>query len=466
MVANRALAPTTFWSGPEENLAAVDVYEAKNAGIVNNTPLPLISADKMAEELRGGSSMLGKLAGINPNEFLTPLTGATEWKTVTDPNPLTKLSGSFAGDGKGFLETAKNLGSALYKTLGGVNGIKDLAKGNYGSALQRISNAGGLNAIPGLSGPNSPLSSLSSTLGSNVPPIVGAMLNAPITTKLGTYANVGGLVASRIPNNQLTQSLQMGGLINNLVPGSPQVNVVDKDMTSRLIAAVAVGGMSAGMQGAFTAALPLAAGDSAIIASAGRATLNYAAGTGDIKGFKEVVNTIPSADLAGMGRSAIKTLSSTFSFSSTDTTRSAERMKEAFSDTTEAFTELDKQWLKADVEAYDPKFGNLVNYPILNLSVATEGSRDFKTMMVTGAQSSNDSDLQFMCMADMFAATTPEEELAKSFPMTNTNVTTKTTAAVVEKPTSSDFIINYSSVQEYEDTKDLYVKKGLTGFDS
>jgi hypothetical protein len=449
MLTERNLAPTTFFGGPAEELATADVYEIQSDTVINKLPMPASFSSITADELRGGPSMLSKLP------MLTDIKVAGG---ALKGNPLSTMKGSFGAGG--FLGALKNTGTTIYKALGGVSGIKALSQLNTTSVVQRLS-TGGLNGIPGLANMAN-LAGVGNLLGNGkVPPVMGAMLNAPVASRLGAFATTNGITSRLSPNN-LGQSFQMGNLISGLVPGAQgTTNIVDKDMTSRLISAIAVGGMSSGVQGAFSAALPLANGDNAIISNAGRVALSYAASTGNIKGFKDVVNAVGAKNLVSMGSTAIKSLADNFSFGASQTDKPASGIFESFSETKSAFDKLDDKWLAKDVMKInlDTSLPE-VNYTVVDISTAREGSGDFQTMMQLGAKASTDNNLKYFALANAFPQITPEAELAKVFPLTKVQATTRTSSQVTENRAVEKNSSNSTAAQRgYQTTREFEANK-------
>lgn len=418
MLPNRALAPTTFLTGPEDSLATADVYEIQSDKVINDTPSPIsVDEDALADELRGGQSMVSQLPMLTSDEIRSQAEIATEWKTVGPTSAESSIGGlksSVASAGGGFIATMKQMGSSVYNALGGVSGIKALLNSNGPSLMSRVASGGNL-GIPGLAGSNN-LSSLATVLNNkNAPQAMQALLNAPIPTQLGAYATNNGVTA-RLPNNNLTQSYQMGSLVNNVVPGSSPVSIVDKDMTARLISAFAVGGMSSGMPNSFSTVAPLAGGDNAILAKSGQLVINYAAGTGNIKGMGDVVDTVGASNVVGMGPSVFTNFSKNYHADVSATSTPSQN----FTEVTQTFSKIDPDWMHA------PPSNPAQDYSVVDISMATEGSGDFKSMMQTGSRSADDTSLKCFSMTNMFDLGSPEQQLGKQFPMTATSIKTNT----------------------------------------
>lgn len=426
MLPNRALAPTTFFTGPSEELATADTYEIKDAGVINKVAPITVNENSLADELRGGASMLSKLPMLSTGEILKNATIASEWKTVAKvdvlpANPLNSLKASVAGDGKGFMATMQNMGSTIYKALGGVNGIRDIARSDATSLLTRAA-TGGFNGIPGLAGLNG-LSSLGSILNTGaLPPVVSTMLSVAIPPKYGAYATMAG-ITQKLPGNQLSEAYQMSSLINELVPGSAKNNIVDRDASSRLISALAIGGMSTGLPNAFSSVVPLSGDDLAIAKYSGKIAMDYAAGTGNVHGVKDVISAIGKQNILGGRTTVMESLAKNFSFGSDN--RPETRYSKPFSDVTGVFDDLDEKWLREDIAAFDPTSGQTLTYPLIDISVAREGNADFREMMTQGAKTTTNEDLQCFALTQMFEAKPPEQELKEKFPMTATSITSK-----------------------------------------
>lgn len=431
MLTNRAIAPTTFLTGPDENLATADVYEISNDDVINNLPSPVsVDTDSLANELRGGNSLIKDLPMLTSDEIRAKADIATPWEVVKDKasSSIGGLKASVAGDGKGFLDTLKNMGSSVYNALGGVNGIKTILNSSGPSLLSRVST--GTLGIPGLAG-NNQLSSLATVLsGKGTPQAMQALLTSPIPSQLGAYATANG-VTSRLPSGNLTQSYQFGSLLNNVVPSGSSVNVVDKDSTARLISAFAVGGMSSGVPNAFSSVMPLANNDTAILAKSAQVAMNYASGTGNIHGMKDVVTAVGPSNIIGMGKTVFSNFSKSYS---ADTSTSSP--KQDFATVTDTFHKIDPDWMHA------PSNPNL-GYEVVDLSMGFEGSSDFKNMMATGAKTTDDNNLKCFAMTNMFDVKPPEQALAAQFPMTYTEISTRTTPDVQTTTRDKDgYVLN------------------------
>lgn len=428
MLTNRPLAPTTFIASPEDTLAAPDVYEIQSDAVINDLPVPasISNTSDIANELLGGKSMLSSLPGLNS---LTSISGNTIMSSEVFANGMTltsiskKVSDTVSGgSSSSLLDSIKNVGSSMLKAAGGINGIKAIANGSGPSLLTRLE-SGALTGIAGLASSN--LSSLKSVLNnSSMPAQVKQLLSSAIPTTLGAY-NINGNSSNRISTSQLSSSYQMGSLINSVL-GTNTTSIVDKDATSRLMSGLVMGGMSSGIPNSFSSVLPLAGGDNKIIASVAQAAFKYGAGTGNISALKNVVASAEASTLTGMVQGAIKSFSTNYNPSSITTMSTSDR-KVDFGDLSSTLGTLDTKWMRDDKYVLDSITQQpTLEYPVVNISSAREGSRDFATTMQVGAISTTDPDLKYFAMASAFPTLSPEQELQKSFPMTLTTVTSNT----------------------------------------
>lgn len=439
MVSTRALAPTTFVAGPQEDLATPDVYEIQSDAVINKLPIPAAIADvsDITGELRGGKSMLDNLPMLTRADAM----GASEairrssegLKFIENGiyNESTgrwasdlkgKVAGAVKGDGGGFLDSVKNFGSTMSKALGGVKGITALSKMSGPDLVSRLAN-GSLSGIPGLG--NSALASAAATLRNNaLPDEVKRLFNTPIPSSLGTFGTVGNQLTKLLPG-KITQSYQMTSIINGLV-SAPVNGIVDKDGTSRLIAGLTMGGMSAGVNNSFSALAPLANNDVQILLSAAQAGAKYASSTGNVAGLKDVVNTIGSQRLTSIGKSLVKSLSSGYQPSQESTVSTKDQVDD-FHDIKDTFDMIDPGWMREDRYTVNPETNlPVMQFPVSDISMVAEGSSDFMNTMVVGAVKSNDSEDKFLAVAAVTPQRSPEEELKINFPMTVTSVKTNT----------------------------------------
>jgi hypothetical protein len=415
MLTKQALAPTTFTAAPTEELAAPDVYEIKSASVINKLPLPKsLSVESLTSELRGGKSMLTDLPSLS--SLKTEVAGA--WKVVGT------VKGAIA-TAKGIADTAKQYGSVFQKAVGGVQGIKALASMSGPSLLGRIA-GGTLNGVPGLAGTS--IASLSTMLSNNVmPQQVKELFNTPIPAVLGTYGTVGGALTKILPS-KITQSYEMTSMINNVM-GTNQIGIVDKDSTARLLAGLSMGGIAGGIDNAFSSLKSLAGGDAAIEMSAAMSAISYSAQSGNIKSLKDVVSAIGPSKLASIAKSTIKNISTNYNPSSEGPVSDTERQKD-FLGMISSFSDLDKNWLTQDRMKLDPLTGaSIFDFKVTDATFASEGSPDMRRTVTMGAIRSDDPELKCLAAISMFPALSPEEELRKSFPMTNTSITGNTTAS-------------------------------------
>jgi hypothetical protein len=426
MLNNRALANTTFLSGPDEDLATVDAYEVKDDSVINN--LPKINADYLADEnaglgdeLRGGLAMSVKLP-INQNGLLA---GAS---TLKD-----KASSS----GGGLLDKAKALGTSALGAVGGIGGLTKIAAAVAGPSLMSRLGGGSLTGIPGLN--SGSLTSLGSILGNGkLPASMTGAFSSPIPSNLGSFANTGSLggLSSKLLPSQITQSYQMSSLINNVVGGSNPLNIVDKDSTSRLISGLAMGGMSSGLPGSFRSVSTLAGGDRSILASAATAAISFASKSGNIGGIRDIVSVVGKPALSSVSKSTISSVATNFKTTPSTSSNPAQQTRQDFTEVTGAFGDLDEGWMRDDRYKTDPDSGaQVVDYPVVDISLAREGNSNFCSMMQQGAVGSEgNSDLKYFSMATMFPPSSPEDELKKNFPMTYTSITTDTMPNVTTLP--------------------------------
>jgi hypothetical protein len=428
MITNRALAPTTFIAGPEEDLAAPDVYEIKSDAVINKLPLPAsVSVETLTAELRGGKSPLN-LPGIPLiNPLTTSQVNALDGITIDGytQKQINAMGGVLPGNKSlGFLDTVKSFGTTMNKAVGGVAGIRALSKMDTPSLLSRLA-SGTLSGVPGLG--NTGLASLTSSLASSaIPTELKRFLNTPVPNNLGTFSTIGGTVTRLVPS-KINQSYQMSSLINNVM-NSPSTNIVDKDGTARLMAGLSMGGMSSGMNNSFSSVLPMAGGDRQVEVAAAMAALKYTGNTGNASGMKDVLNAIGPSNLRSISDSVVKSFSTNYNPSELRMMTPEDR-KTDFQEITHTFDQANPSWLstdrmKIDLETQQP----VVDFRVTNLALVSEGSVDFKKTMVSGAISSNDPELKYLAAAGMFPVTSPEEELRKNFPLTFTSITSNTTA--------------------------------------
>lgn len=380
----RSLASTVFIGGPQDSLATPDVYEIKNDDIINDFKGldPLTAAD--LGELTGGRSMAANLPMLE-NIKVGSLTGAIPGLSVTS--------------------------SSL--KLGDLTGP---------SILSRLGN-GSLTGIPGLSGGLSSLSGLLNN--SSLPSGVKQLLNSGIANKLGAVSNIGGIVSKLLPS-QMGSSYQMGSLINNLVGGNNPMSIIDRDSSSRLISALSMGGMSSGLNNAFSMLAPLAGGDKSILGSAAQIALKYASGTGNIKALQDIAITAGTSLIAPYARAAMSSFAGSYRASASGAIAPASQVRDDFAAVTNTFQQMKPDWLQDNRYQIDP----VTRLPVLectavDLSLAREGSESFNSMMRQGAMD-DPSDLKYLSMVSMFPTLTPEQQLKKDFPNTVTSLSTNT----------------------------------------
>jgi hypothetical protein len=412
MLTNRALAPTTFIAGPEDDLAAPDVYEITSDDPINKLPIPASIADvsDITGELRGGKSLLSSLPGLDSIQ-----SAATAG--------MGGLTSQLKSGSSSMLDSVKQVGSTALKAVGGVGGVTALIKGGAPSLLSRIG-SGSISGIPGLN--NGSLTSLASTLANSaMPASVKQLFNAPIASSLGSFSTVGNVVTKLLPGN-INQSYQMSSLINS-VTGTGSVGMVDKDATTRLITGLALGGMSSGMNNSFSSLLPLAGGDKSIEMAAGMAVYKYAGNTGNIGGMKDVVTSVDPMNLSPATSGVMKGLFSNYQPSEQAPQSTTSRLTD-YSDLRDVANLVDPGWMREDRIKVDPVTQVPVpDFPVTNISMVVEGTADARNMMVTGAIHSDDPEEKWMCAAGMFPASSPEAELKKNFPYTTTVISSNTT---------------------------------------
>lgn len=418
MLIDRDLSDTTFFAGPEEDLAAVDVYEVKDDAVINDTPAldvsDLVDAPDYDEEFRG----------FTLSEDL--------------PEVVSKSSSGLGGlvdsvkSGAGSLfDKAKSLGSSALNAVGGLGGLAKIATSVAGPSLLNRLGSGGLTGIPGL--PGGGLSSLTGLLGAKgLPSIVTSGLNLPIPNKLGTSIGFGNGPLNNILPSQLGGAYQMSSLINNVTGGANPISIVDRDSSSRLMSTLAMGGISSGISNSFSSLLPLAGGNRSIISSAATTCMGYSSKAGNIGAMKDIVLAAGKPAIASVGFDAMCSLSRCFTSSSSQSQQPAKKVQEDFTSITDTFSEIDNSWMKDTI-------GGM---PAIDVSLAREGNEEFCSTMQKGALTTTDPDLKYFSMVSAFPPASPEEELRKNFPLTVTNIETNTTpnVEVVNKPTEEHVI--------------------------
>jgi hypothetical protein len=407
MLLDTELSDTTFFAGPDEDLATADVYNVDSDRVINNTPVTDIENSTifgdLEEEARGSVAMPDVASLITPS--------MADIK-VAAPAP-------------GLLDKLKSAGSAALNAVGGVQGLAKLATSIAGPSIMSRLGGGGLSGIPGL--PGGGLSSLSSVLGGNqLPSLVNTSLNLPIASNLGTFANYGGVI-SKIAPGQLSNSYQMGSLLNNVTGGSNPLSIVDRDSSARLMSTLGIGALGAGIPNSFSALSPMAGGDRGILSSVASTMTMYAAQTGNAKGMKDIVVSAGKPLIASCGKSAMTSLSQCFASSKTTSSAPASATRQDFDDITDSFSTIDDGWMRDDRYKDDGEGNQVLDYKVVDISLAREGNQDFCSTMTKGAVASADPDLKFFSMASAFPTLSPEEELRKSFPLTATSINTNTT---------------------------------------
>lgn len=408
MLQTKSLASTSFISGPEDDLATADVYDIKTDSVINKlAPVSFPIDDSVSAELAGGLSMASSLPVVS-NPLLTGGSSLTA-SALLGSKSITTLSTSVTGA----VSSAKSASGGLLSSL--------TAAGP--SLLSRLS-SGGLNGIPGL--PAGGLTSLTSLLGkAGLPASLTSSLNAPIGNSLGTIISQNG-ISSKLGIDKIASSYQISSLINSIVGGATPISIVDKDSTSKLMSSLAGAGMSSGMPNAFSSVSSLAGGDKSILASAGTAALNFAASSGNIGGMKDVVTTVGRSALGPSANNSLTTVASNYRFTGGSTVENVNQSKQDFKDVTSTFTEVKGDWVTVSRTVINPAdHSQTLNQPMIDLSVVNAGSSDFKSMMQQGAMSTPDPDLKYLSMAGMFAPSSPEQELQKSFPLTVTSIQTQ-----------------------------------------
>ena len=478
MLTNRALAPTTFIAAPDATLAAPDVYEIQSDAVINNTQS--IDPDKVTNDLlanmKGGNAMAAGLPGLNS---LT---------TVDGPTTLTSYA---SGGSESFTSLINSKGTGLEQigdwksqvkiTSGGVDvtGMSRSSSDSGGflsslsSELKSAVTGGqslltslksGLASIPGMNANN--MAQLGTLLGSKgVPASLTALITKPLGSNLGSVATING-VSSNVSSSNLANFSAIAKLINTAVGSSGSVTLVNKDATSQLMSALTGIGSANGINNAFSSTLPLAGGDKSIISSAAITSLVSAAKTGNWSAMANIATSAGASAVNGVGKSALS--SAALNYSSNP--YSAAEQRQAFSDAQVTLTTVNPSWLNDDRYKLDPlTHQQVLDFPVVDASLVQTGSSDFSSMMCSGAITSNDPDMKYLAMASAFPTSSPEAELAKSFPSTVTSVNTVTVANTDAAPVVSndnDYMPYYGTVGNYNKVKDTqqYSVKGIAGF--
>lgn len=244
----RSLAIPTFKSGPQDDLAAPDIYNISSSEAINKVKafaiLDEVKVDKMSM-LQGGKAMLEKAKGglelakalgnLNVkggNSFAQLMNGASSLTNAVNAIPkdagaIGKNFGIYMEGMAGGLKTVANITATIGGVQQQITGLKNMAAGlSQGNLLSKIGAAGNLlNAATGTNFVGGIVSNVQQVAGiasavkvASENGIKGAF-NAVVSGGLGTQA-LNQVAALCLPSTIKTGDIaSLSSMANNLAPG-------------------------------------------------------------------------------------------------------------------------------------------------------------------------------------------------------------------------------------------------------
>jgi hypothetical protein len=436
MLLDRALSSTTFAAGPDEALITDDVYQKKDDGLVNGFPpidlpkLDLTASDKIiADDLRGGIA-----------------------------KSLLPANSSLLEKGTKFLKDGFN-------ALGGLPGVAKIASKVAGPSIaSRLGSGGALTGIPGLSG--SAASNLNSIL--RQIPGLNNTLNGSVNNNIGTFVAGSNSDLQRITPGNVNNALATTSLINTLTGKTNAV--VDKDVTTKLISAVAGMGIQSGLSNSFSSISPLAGNDKTILFKAAAETIKHVSKSGNLSALGDVLDTVgPGRSQGLVTRDSLSKLSTNYT---PTVTYPAGNLQGEFAYMKELYGVSDPSWSSKTrvVSVPNSTQGATRTDQVIDITTMQYGNVDFKKMVSVGSMNSNDPNDKYLNLANAFPPVTPENVLKKSFPLTMTSVTTQTVKDETKTPfngmTENEYLKTYTKLdgktQAERDAEFEYLKANST----
>jgi hypothetical protein len=178
---------------------------------------------------------------------------------------------------------------------------------------------------------------------------------------------------------------------------------------------------SLGVTGSFSSSISALGTDTSSISQVAQASLPTTISGSDVANLAQMGDALGTGGVLAINPTIISDFSSSYTASdnSTDNTISSE-----FTSLTAAYSSVDSAWMSSTLTSSSGTSETAVDF-----SKFADGSDDFKTLVVSGAQASSDTTLMDLAYSDKFETTSVEDQLATDFPMTVASSGSQTTSS-------------------------------------
>lgn len=357
------LAVPTFSSGARDDLAAVDVYTRTEATVINKRANVLQAPNvSTINELRGGLS-------------------------VMDVLPITQ---ALASGNK-----ASAIGMAVTKGSGLVSSLLSSVSSTIGP--------GAANALRALT--PAVASAVATKLGGNS---FGGMAGGFGLNNLGSVANYGGYANRILPSNMGdANSIMQAATALSATSFGGNGSAINNGSLANLVSGLVGQGSKVGVSGVFTQLRPVLT-NQAQVTSVVQGCWSDVCSSSSVNTMKEFA--VDPLAVQAIDKNALTDFSGLFKQPANCT---AADYRSSFTDLTTTYTSIDPSWNTKEILNPD---GEIVDR-VSDMTVAMQGSQDFKKTLSIGALASTNADDKLYLVANAYEAPNPQKELLENFPL-------------------------------------------------